>query len=176
MQTMGGDPQDFPYDQWGGMPRTEQEIDRLRQQIVDRAVLETLCIEVLNEDSVLTGTSEFVQFVRDNRITKVQDIMTLTRQEFKDYYDYDISVVHYRRIQAFSHWYSNAGDENEIDEFPRVMALTSEVFDEYMITEWRPPVRPSGELGDTAGRVTFRQQQGQATAAEPQAVAGISSA
>ena len=35
MKTMGGDPQDFPYDQWGGMPRTEQEIDRLRQRIVD---------------------------------------------------------------------------------------------------------------------------------------------
>ena len=102
VQAMGLDPEDFPFDDWGGIPDTEQGIDGLRQRIVDQETMEILCTEVLNEDSYRTGSSEFVQFLRDQHITKVQDIMTLRRQEFKDYYGYDISVVHYRRIQAFA--------------------------------------------------------------------------
>ena len=51
IQAMGLDPHDFPYDDWGGLPDTEQEIDRLRQRIVDQATMGILCTKVLNEDS-----------------------------------------------------------------------------------------------------------------------------
>ena len=127
--------------------KTPSGIRRARKQLEDKVCLNWICDEILDAGSYPTGKEDdpdgIVAFLVDNRIETVEEIISMTKDEFKAYYDYDVCVRDYRRLQALNHWYNNTEHENK-GNLEVFLNLTRSDLLSYMVTAWHPTTEIGG--------------------------------
>ena len=134
------------------MPESTQDMidhnqiknDEDLQRVIDRLVIvmarKVLCEEILLAGKIDDDNNKFAVFLGSNLDIPLSDIAITTREEWKELYEIEMKPHVVRRLAAYHHWLINGDPFHSHDK--RTAGMSRELFDTYMLSEWRVPKAP----------------------------------
>ncbi len=130
--------------------QSDEDVTELLSDLGKNCLKKVICEQVIGIGPY--GSSDLGRALREDKSVTATDIATMSRQEWKEYYEFDMPIASARRLKAFHYWLANPApgtpEESQSTE-QRVFNLTREKFEHFMMNVWRKPTMEAAQLQDS---------------------------